>query len=253
MELLKDKVCIVIGAASGIGKATAKKFILEGAKVYAIDKKEIDNDEVKRKYQCDIRDYEKLENIIKEVYQIEGKIDVLFNIVGIHCIGDIEQTNIQEFRNLIDINLFGSINVLKIVLPIMKEKKCGCIILPGSDQSFISKTDSCAYGVSKAAISGLMRSVALDYAKYNIRVNSICPGPVDTPMYNNTVDYILENYSEYNDKEELLKILAERQPLGRIAKPEEIANVVCCMASDQFSFMTGAEIKVDGGSTIGTL
>ena len=253
MEQLKNKVCLVIGAASGIGKETVEKFILEGAKVYAIDQNEIYCDKVQKKYQCDIRDYEKLEKIIKEVYEIERKIDVVFNIVGIHCIGDIEKTSIKEFRDLLDVNLFGSINVLKIILPIMKQNRCGCIILPGSDQSFIAKTDSCAYGISKAAISGLVRSVALDYAKYNIRVNSICPGPVNTQMYNNTVNYILENYDEYNDKEELLRILANRQPLGRIAQPEEIANVVCSIASDQFSFMTGAEIKVDGGSTIGTL
>lgn len=253
MNLLKNKVCIVVGAASGIGKATLENFILEGAKVYAIDKKKIENNETKRKYLCNIRNYQKLKEIIYEIYTIEGQIDVVFNIVGINCIGTVESTNLNTFKEVLEVNLFGSVNILKIVLPIMKKQQKGTIILPGSDQSYIAKTDSCAYGVSKAAISGLTKSVALDYAKYNIRVNSICPGPVNTPMYNNNVEYILKNYEEYNDRDELLKILAERQPMNRIAEPKEIANLVTFLASDKASFMTGSEVKIDGGSTIGTL
>lgn len=253
MGILENKVCIITGAASGIGKATTESFIAEGGKVYAIDIKEIKNTKVEEKYLCDIRDYNKLEEIINRIYQKEGKIDVLFNIVGIHSIGTVESIKMSDFKEVLDVNLWGCINILKIILPIMKKQLKGTIILPGSDQSYIAKTDSCAYGVSKMAISGLTKSVALDYAKYNIRVNSICPGPVDTPMYNKTVDYILENYEEYNNKEELLKILAQRQPMGRIAKPEEIANLVTFLASDKASFMTGSEVKIDGGSTIGTL
>lgn len=253
MDLLKKKVCIIIGAASGIGKATMEKFINENAKVYAIDVKKIKNKKIKKSYICDIRNYEKLNEIIEDIYSIEGKIDVVFNIVGIHKIGTVENTYRKEFEEVLEVNLWGCINVLKAVLPIMKKQRNGSIILPGSDQSYIAKTDSCAYGVSKAAVSGLTRSVALDYAKYNIRVNSICPGPVNTPMYNNTVDYILENYDEYKNKDELLKILAERQPMKRIAESEEIANLVAFLASDKSSFMTGSEVKIDGGSTIGSL
>ena len=253
MNLLKDKICIIVGAASGIGEATLESFLLEGATVYAIDKKKIENTKTKGKYLCDIRDYNRLEEIIHDIYKIEGKIDVVFNIVGINCIGTVESTSINDFKEVIEVNLIGNINILKIILPIMKKQLSGSIILPGSDQSYIAKTDSCAYGVSKTAISGLTKSVALDYAKYNIRINSICPGPVNTPMYNNTVEYILKNYNEYNDRDELLKILAERQPMNRIAEPKEIANLVTFLASDKSSFMTGSEVKIDGGSTIGTL
>lgn len=253
MNLLKNKICIIVGAASGIGKATLENFLLEGATVYAIDKKKIENTRAKGKYLCDIRDYNKLEEIIHNIYNTEGKIDTVFNIAGINCIGTVESTSMNDFKEVIEVNLIGNINILKIVLPIMKKQSSGSIILPGSDQSYIAKTDSCAYGVSKAAISGLTKSVALDYAKYNIRINSICPGPVNTPMYNNTVEYILKNYNEYNDREELLKILAERQPMNRIAEPNEIANLVTFLASDKASFMTGSEVKIDGGSTIGTL
>ncbi len=253
MSLLKDKICIVVGSASGIGKATLENFILEGAIVYAIDKKNIENTKAKGKYICDIRDYDKLEKVIHDIYNLEGKIDVVFNIVGINCIGTVESTSINKFKEVIDVNLMGNINILKIVLPIMKKQLSGSIILPGSDQSYIAKTDSCAYGVSKSAISGLTKSVALDYAKYNIRINSICPGPVNTPMYNNNIDYILKNYDEYNDRDELLKILADRQPMNRIAEPSEIANLVTFLAWDKASFMTGSEVKIDGGSTIGTL
>lgn len=251
---LKNKVCIIIGGASGIGKETAKQYHKEGAIVYVIDRKPIlMEDEIQNSIVCDVTDEKKIQKEIYHIYEKEKKIDVLFYIAGIDIIGNVEQTTIEEFKKILDVNLMGILYVLKAILPIMRHQHYGNIILPGSDQCFMAKTDSSAYGMTKAAISYLTKSVAIDYAKYQIRVNSICPGPVDTPMYQKNIDYICQHYPEYNDKDELLKLLASRQPMNRIGHPKEIANLAVFLASDESSYMTGSEVRIDGGSTIGTL
>ena len=247
-----NKICIVTGGASGIGRAASLKLQSSGATVYTIDCTSYTYERIGT-YQCDIKDYSRIKKIFNEIVSKEGHIDCVYNNAGIHAIGNVEDCSIDVFRDLIETNIMGSVNVLKAVIPIMKKQRSGSIVLSGSDQNFIAKTDSSAYGLTKAAIGQLAKSTALDYAPYNIRVNCICPGPVDTPMYQKTVDYIMDNYDEYSDRKQLLKILANRSPMRRIAVPEEIAEIVCFLLSDDTSYITGSLIKADGGTTLGSL
>mgnify|MGYP004471748843 CR=1 FL=1 len=247
-----NKVYLVIGAGAGIGAATFKRLQANKSTVYGIDVK-FDNDLGDNCYKCDVKDAALLGSIINEIFRKEGKIDGVFHIAGIHIIGDVLKCNDHQIRDIFETNVQGCINSLKCILPIMKEQGYGSIVLPGSDQCFMAKTDSCYYGMTKMAIAYLTKSVALDYAKYHIRVNAICPGPVDTNMYQQSVNYIQQNYPEYQDRDYLWKVLEERQPMGKIASPDDIAGLVCFLLSEHSSYMTGALVPIDGGTTVGTL
>ena len=191
--------------------------------------------------------YVEVQNAIKEIFNKENKIDLLFSNSGIHMVGNIEETTIEDFEKILSINLKGMFYILKEVLPIMKIKRGGSVVLMGSDQSFIGKGKSSAYGLTKGAIGQLTKSTAIDYADYNIRVNCICPGTIETPLMYGAV----ERFSKQTGigKNIILDSLKSAQPIKRLAKPEEIANVVCFLLSDECSFMTGSLCSVDGGYT----
>ncbi|MDE7432175.1 MAG: SDR family oxidoreductase [Lachnospiraceae bacterium] len=247
-----NKVYIVIGGGSGIGAATVHRLKDKNATVYVFDLK-YDYEINDNCFICDVRDDERITELISNIYSCEGRIDGVFHIAGIHIIGDVLTNTNQQINEIFDINVQGCINTLRAVLPIMKKQGYGSIILPGSDQCIIAKTDSCYYGMTKMAISYLTKSVALDFAKYHIRVNAICPGPVNTNMYQKSVDYIQQNYPKYNDRDYLWKVLEQRQPMGKIADADDIAGLVCFLLSDDSTYMTGALIPIDGGTTVGTL
>src|SRR5207244_13575437 len=145
-------------------------------------------------------------------------------------------------------NLFGTIYCLQQVLPIMRKQKFGSIILMASDQAFIAKEQCAIYGASKAAIAQLAKSTALDYAIYGIRVNCVCPGTIDTPMYQRVIQQFQEK--TYLPEQAIKADVAQRLPLKRVGKPAEVADVVGFLCSDAASFMTGALVNIDGGYTI---
>lgn len=241
-----NKVAIVTGGSTGIGKETISKLNEEKAKVYNLDIEETNSsDSIFIK--CDISDYEQVKNAVKKIYETEGKIDVLFANAGIHLFANIEETTLEEFEKVISVNIKGVYFILKEVIPIMKEQQKGNILLMGSDQSFVGKSKSSVYGMTKGAIGQLTKSTAIDYAPFNIKVNCICPGTVDTPLLNKAVSKFqsLTGLSSL----EIQELLENAQPINRIAKPEEIANVACYLLSDENSFMTGSLIPVDGGYT----
>lgn len=239
-----NKVAIVTGGSTGIGKETISKLNEEKAKVYNLDIEETNSsDSIFIK--CDISDYEQVKNAVKKIYETEGKIDVLFANAGIHLFANIEETTLEEFEKVISVNIKGVYFILKEVIPIMKEQQKGNILLMGSDQSFVGKSKSSVYGMTKGAIGQLTKSTAIDYAPFNIKVNCICPGTVDTPLLNKAVSKFqsLTGLSSL----EIQELLENAQPINRIAKPEEIANVACYLLSDENSFMTGSLVPVDGG------
>lgn len=247
----KQKVYIVAGGASGIGAASVALLRARENRVHVLD---IQTQDGGRFYHtCDVSNWNDVCSAVEEIMDIEGQIDGLFHIAGIHVIGNALENSDREIAQIFKVNVGGCINLIKAVVPIMKGQGKGVIILPGSDQCFVAKTDSCYYGMSKMAIAYLTKSLALDFAHYGIRVNCICPGPVDTPMYGKSVDYIQAHYKEYQDRNYLWETLSHRQPVGRIAKPEEIAGLVAFLLSDEAAYITGALIPIDGGSTIGTL
>lgn len=170
---------------------------------------------------------------------------MLFVNAGIHLFANIEQTTDEQFDNVLTTNIGGTFFTLKAVLPIMKKQQYGSVVLMGSDQTFSGKASSSVYGLTKGAIGQLTKSTAIDYAPYNIRVNCFCPGTTDTPLLHKAVDVFVALTSAR--KEDVYRDLNKIQPMGRVGKPEEIANAVAFLLSGENSFMTGSLVSVDGG------
>lgn len=241
-----NKIAVVTGGSTGIGKETILKLNNEKAKVYNLDVVQT-QDSNSTFIKCDVSDYEQVKNAVTKILEIEGKIDLLFANAGIHLFANIEETSIEEFEKVLSVNIKGVYFVLKEIIPIMKKQNKGNILLMGSDQSFVGKGKSSAYGLTKGAIAQLTKSTAIDYADFNIKVNCICPGTIDTPLLDKAVEKFKSLTGMEND--EIKTLLEEAQPIKRIAQPEEIANVACYLLSEENSFMTGAMVPVDGGYT----
>jgi len=184
---------------------------------------------------------------VKNVIDRDGRIDLLFVAAGVHLFANIEQTSIGEFNRVLSINLKGTFYVLKEVLPVMRKQRYGNLVLMGSDQVFVGKGSSTVYGLTKAAIGQLTKSSAIDYAPYNVRVNCICPGTIDTPMLIPSV----ERFHQISGKpiNEINEILQNAQPVQRLGTPDEISKVVMFVLSDDCPFMTGALVSADWGYT----
>lgn len=240
------EVAVVTGGTTGIGHATCVKLKQEGAIVYNLDINDIKTEGV-HFIKCDVRNYEEVRNAVKHICEKERKIDLLFANAGVHATGNIEETGIDDFENVLSTNLKGMYYTVKEVIPIMRKQQKGAIVLTGSDQSFIGKGNSSVYGLTKGAIGQFTKSTAIDYAPYNIRINCVCPGTIETPLLTKAVAGFdtIANIG----KDAIYKILEEAQPIKRIAKPEEIANVVSFLLSNESSFITGALIAADGGYT----
>jgi len=242
----ENEIAVVTGGSTGIGNATCLRLKQEGAVVYNLDTNDIHTAGINF-IKCDVRDYKAVQNTIKHIFNQEGKIDLLFANAGVHMSGNIEETDIADFENVLSINLKGLYYTVKEVIPIMRKQQKGSIVLTGSDQSFIGKGNSSVYGLTKGAIGQFTKSTAIDYAPFNIRINCICPGTIETPLLTKAIDGF-DTITKIG-KETIYKMLAEAQPIKRIAKPEEIANVVSFLLSNESSFITGALIAADGGYT----
>lgn len=182
---------------------------------------------------------------VQAVVEKEKRIDMLFANAGIHLFATIEETSDEQLDNLIAINILGVYCILQTVLPVMRQQQKGSIVLMGSDQSFVGKGSSSAYGLTKGAIGQLTKSTAIDYAKHGIRVNCICPGTINTPLLHKAVTRFASLSAA--KEEDVYTTLDTVQPMGRIGKPEEIARVVAFLLSDENSFMTGSLVSSDGG------
>lgn len=247
--MFQNKTIIITGGSSGIGAATVALFSDAGANVYILDKKKLDVVSQSIHYlKCDVANTDEVKTAIDSILQQNPRIDFLFCNAGIHLFANIEESSQDDMQKIIATNLMGTIYCLQQVLPIMKQQREGVIVLIASDQAFIAKEQCAIYGASKAAIAQLAKSTALDYAQYGIRINCICPGTIDTPMYH----AILEQFQEKTGLSlaMLQEQIAEKLPLKRIGKPEEVAKVVGFLCSDAATFMTGTLVNVDGGYTI---
>ncbi|EAS66729.1 SDR family NAD(P)-dependent oxidoreductase [Photobacterium angustum] len=241
-----NKVAIVTGGSTGIGKSTVELLIDRGAIVYNIDINTPDSNN-SHFIHCDITDYEKLQKVINNIYLKEKKIDALFANAGVHLVSNIEQTSLEELDKVISVNIKGVFYTLKTVIPLMKEQRQGNILLMGSDQSFVGKGLSAAYGLTKGAIAQLTKSTAIDYAEFNIKINCICPGTIDTPLLEKAKRSFMS--ATGLSGKEVMNMLEEAQPIKRIARPDEIAKLACYLLSDDNSFMTGSLVPIDGGYT----
>ncbi len=238
------KIVLITGASTGIGAATRNLLHQNGCIVYNLDYQP-QPDDAGKFIQCDIRSREAVRKAVQLIADKEQRIDMLFANAGVHLFATMLETTDEQLDNLVSINILGVYTVVQAVLPFMIQQQKGSIVLMGSDQALVGKASSSVYGMTKGAIGQLTKSTAIDYAKYNIRVNCICPGTVDTPLLHKAVTH----YASVNGvaESEVYAGLDTVQPLGRIAKPEEIATVVAFLLSDESSFMTGSLVSADGG------
>lgn len=248
MGKLNGKIAVVTGGGSGIGAAIFKAFVESGATVHILDLNIDGADKLVKEatatgatafaHHCDVSKHETTVDLLRKI----GRIDILVNNAGIAHIGDIENCTENDFDRIMSVNVKGAYNVLYGVIPLMKEQKYGVILNLASIASLVGIPDRFAYSTSKGAIAAMTLSVAKDYIKYNIRCNSISPARVHTPF----VDGYLENNYPDN-KEEMFEALSKTQPIGRMAKPEEVAKIALFLCSDEAGFITGNDYAIDGG------
>lgn len=252
MGRLAEKVAFVTGAASGIGSACALRFAQEGARVVGFDVS-ADGDGSWREaattaagsyFQTgDVRDAASVGAAVAAAKDRFGRIDIVVNCAGVAGGGPVHLLEEAEWDRVLDINLKGTYLVCKAVLPLMLEQGSGNIINIASIEGLEASEGGSAYNASKAGVVLLTRNMAMDYARKGIRVNSICPGFIDTPLFRDVFDASgLEDYR---------RRIIDATQMGRTGRPEEIANAALFLASDEASFVTGHALVVDGGLTVG--
>jgi NAD(P)-dependent dehydrogenase (short-subunit alcohol dehydrogenase family) len=250
---LSNKVAIVTGGAKGIGLASAECMLRQGAEVMIVDwSPEAASAAVKSltalskgvdSVVADISNAADAEKAIKATVKRFGGVDVLVNNAGIQTFGDPVSTTEEVWDKTMNVNLKGHWLMSKYAIPEMLKRGKGSIVNVSSVQGLASQKNVVAYSTSKHAMIGLTRSMAVDMASRNVRVNCVCPGTVNTPMIHSIIELDA-------DPDKLKKILDKMHPLGRIAQPSEIGEVIAFLASDRASFMTGSIVVVDGGLII---
>lgn len=247
MQRLAGKVAIISGAARGQGAAEARLFSREGAKVVVADvldsegKALADELGVEAMYvHLDVTQEEDWVNAVREASNRFGKVDVLVNNAGIVKMGTVVDTPLQDFRDVVEVNQIGVFLGMRAVTPAMLEAGGGSIVNISSVDGIVGVAGMLAYVASKFAVTGMTKVAALELGPQSIRVNSVHPGGVDTPMVTAT-----------GLSKEQAEGLFTHLPLGRIGRPEEIAEVAAFLASDAASYCTGSEVVVDGGWTAG--
>ncbi|MGB1237682.1 MAG: SDR family NAD(P)-dependent oxidoreductase [Pseudomonadales bacterium] len=240
------KIAIVTGGSNGIGLACCQQLIAEDYHVCNLD---ITPSECGEYWPCDVSDFEQVTYTINAIAQKHRQIDALVCNAGKHLSGTIENTSEQALDALFSLNVKGAIAAISATLPSMKSANSGAIVIIGSDQSTIAKPNSFAYNLTKHALASLAKTTALDYAAYNIRANAVCPGTIETPLYHQAID----NYCQRSgaSKAEIHAEEEKLQPLGRLGQADEVAQLVCFLASNKASFITGSLHPIDGGYTTG--
>jgi 3-oxoacyl-[acyl-carrier protein] reductase len=244
---LIDKVAIITGSGSGIGEATARKFAREGAKVAVCD---INLDEAGRvakeiagdggtalSFHIDVTDKDSIGRMVEQVMAAWGRIDTLVNNAGIVQDAQFKKMTDDQFERVVDVNLKGVYNCTKAVVDIMLEQHSGCILNASSIVGLYGNFGQTNYAATKFGVIGMVKTWARELGRKGIRANAICPGFVETPILKTMPDKVI-------------RMIEDRVPLGRLAKPEEIANTYAWLASDEASYINGAVIEVSGGVTI---
>jgi 2-keto-3-deoxy-L-fuconate dehydrogenase len=247
---LARKIAFVTGAGSGIGAAIAELYARAGAVVFVAD---INPDaaaastarirESGRRAEAvviDVGDEASCAAAAAAALAAEGRLDILVNNAGIGHVGTMETTSVVDLDRLYRVNVRGMFNVTKAFLPGMLARRSGVIVNMASVAGLVGIRDRIAYSITKFAVVGMTKSMALDHAKDGIRVNCICPGRVETP-------FVRARLEEYPDPEKAYRDMASTQAIGRMGRPEEIAAAALYLASDEAALVTGSALSIDGG------
>ncbi|RHW38398.1 SDR family oxidoreductase [Lysinibacillus yapensis] len=243
MGKLQDKVAVITGGASGIGAATAKLFVEEGAKVVLVDlneekgkafEQELKNQNAEALFvKGNITSEEEVAAFFKQTIETFGKVDIVFNNAGIGRVHSSHDLEYSEWRNTVNVDLDGVFLVAREALREFLKAGGGVMVNTASMYGWVGSPGSAAYNAAKGGVINLTRSLALEYAEQNIRINALCPGFIDTPII----------------PEESKDILRQMTPMKRLGQSEEMAKAVLFLSSDDSSFMTGNTLTVDGGYT----
>ncbi len=252
MTKLNNKVAVITGGAGGIGKETAKLFLQHGAKVVLVDlfeetllktKEELNGLGEVVAVQADVSNEDHVENYVKEALNHYGKIDIFFNNAGIEGkVAPVTEQKVEDFDKVMAVNVRGVFLGLKHVLKVMKEQGFGSVINSSSVAGLQGSPNVTPYIASKHAVVGLTKATAVEVANAGVRVNSVHPSPVNTRMMRSLEEGFAPGHAEAVKED-----LANAIPLGRYGEVEDIANLVLFLASDDSSFITGSQYRVDGG------
>ena len=239
---LEGKVCIVTGAGSGIGRASASLFAAEGARVVAAD---IDGSADGVTHTVDVADEEQTEALAASVLAEHGRIDVLFNNAGIAGVGDLAETSLDLWERVLRVNARGVFLMSRAVAPAMIAQRSGSIINMSSAIAVAGLARRVAYAASKGAVLALTKSMQVDLAPHGVRVNALMPGTIMTPFVEG---YLRDSYA---DPEEGRRSIRSRQLSGDLGTPEDVAHAALYLASDESRFVVGSGLVIDGGLTAG--
>ncbi|MGH9327919.1 MAG: SDR family NAD(P)-dependent oxidoreductase [Terriglobia bacterium] len=245
------KVALVTGAARGIGAATARRLLQDGHRVVAVDVLDAAGATPPARegayefIRCDVSDEAAVRELVSRVVGTHGRIDILANIAGIVLVKPLTETTWSEFERIVHVNLGGIFLLLKYVLPVMQQQRRGAVVNMGSVSGHVGQIDHSLYGATKGAVIALCRGLAWEMAPYHIRINSVSPGSVDTPMLRSDIE--IESSRTGKPFAEVKKIREAEQALGRWAEPHEIAAAIAFLSSDEASFITGTDLLVDAG------
>lgn len=240
-----DQVAIVTGGASGMGQSTAELISQRGGTVIIVDRHETLAREVAASLELpnplcgDVSDSDFCNGVVADVVATHGRLDVLINAAGVIVRANGEATTDEEWNHVMNVNVNGTFYMCRAAIPEMRQTGGGSIVNFGSIWGELGSAGVAAYCASKGAVHNLTRALAMDLADENIRVNAVCPGEVDTPLLRS------ERSGPVTD--ETLKEIASTVPMGRLARPEEIAEVVAFIASKRASYMTGSLVNIDAG------
>lgn len=243
-----QSVCVVTGGSLGIGLAVCNTFSENGYRVINLDIRDFDTTPPHAEWvACDVSKVEQVRYAIDNIALKYGRIDALVCNAGMHVSATIEDTDEALLDKVMSLNIKGAYGAIKASLPTMKTQKSGAIVVMGSDQCFIGKQNSFAYGLTKSALASMAKTTALDYASFNIRANAVCPGTIETPLFHHAIDKYVAACGA--DKAEVVAEEAAEQPIGRLGQPEDVSELVYFLCSEKASFITGSLHAVDGGYT----
>ncbi len=246
MDELRDKVAVITGAASGIGAATARRFASEGARLVLSDVNETAGAALAAELNAvfvggDVADPAQVERLMQAAVDRYGALHIACNNAGIGAYGTAPDLAIDEWRRVIEVDLFAVFYGCKFAIPHLRRAGGGAIVNTASISGLFADYGITSYNVMKAGVVNLTRGTAIEYAPYNIRCNCVCPGAIDTPLLQRS--FAIAGFAE---------ALQAAIPMGRLGRPEEMANVVLFLASDLASYVTGAAFVADGGLTAQT-